>query len=54
MTAASLVSKLPVDEEWITVPARVGDARVRLIRPPGATGTLPVIVHTAAHLSVRR
>src|SRR3954451_18264557 len=39
------VSKLPVDEEWITVPAHVGDVRVRIIRPPGATGTLPVIVY---------
>ena len=39
------VSKLPVDEEWITVPAQVGDARVRLIKPQGATGTLPVIVY---------
>jgi acetyl esterase/lipase len=39
------VSKLPVDEEWITVPAQVGDARVRIIKPQGATGTLPVIVY---------
>lgn len=39
------VSKLPVDEEWITVPAQVGDARVRIIRPQGATGELPVIVY---------
>ena len=39
------VSKLPVDEEWITVPAPVGDARVRVIKPPGATGMLPVIVY---------
>ncbi len=39
------VSKLPVDEEWITVPAPVGDVRVRLIKPPGATGMLPVIVY---------
>jgi acetyl esterase len=39
------VSKLPVDEEWITVPAQVGDVRVRIIRPRGATGTLPVIVY---------
>jgi acetyl esterase len=39
------VSKLPVDEEWITVPAEVGDVRVRLVRPQGATGTLPVIVY---------
>src|SRR5215475_3984026 len=39
------VSKLPVDEEWITVPAQVGDARVRIVRPQGTTGTLPVIVY---------
>src|SRR6516164_6919173 len=39
------VCKLPVDEEWITAPAQVGDARVRLIKPQGATGTLPVIVY---------
>ena len=39
------VDKLPVDEEWITVPAPVGDARVRLIKPPGVTGVLPVIVY---------
>ena len=39
------VSMLPVDEEWITVPAPVGDARVRLIKPPGATGMLPAIVY---------
>src|SRR3954462_13656692 len=29
------VSKLPVDEEWIGVPAQVGDVRVRIIRPQG-------------------
>jgi acetyl esterase len=39
------ISMLPVDEEWITVPAPVGDARVRLIKPPEATGMLPVIVY---------
>jgi acetyl esterase len=39
------VSKLPVDEEWITVPAAVGDARVRVIKPSGVTGMLPVIVY---------
>src|SRR4051812_10579436 len=36
---------LPVDEEWVTVPASVGDARVRLIRPFGAEGLLPVILY---------
>jgi acetyl esterase len=39
------IDKLPVDEEWITVPADVGDARVRIIRPAGATGVLPVIIY---------
>jgi acetyl esterase/lipase len=39
------INKLPVDEEWITVPAQVGDVRVRLIKPQGATGMLPVIVY---------
>jgi acetyl esterase len=39
------VEKLPIDEEWITVPAAVGDVRVRIIKPQGATGTLPVVVY---------
>jgi acetyl esterase len=39
------ISKLPVDEEWITVPAPVGDVRVGIIKPQGATGMLPVIVY---------
>jgi len=39
------VSKPPVDEEWITVPAQAGDVRVRIIRPRGAAGLLPVIVY---------
>src|SRR5215472_120559 len=39
------VSKLPVDEEWITVPSPAGEARVRIIKPRGATGLLPVNVY---------
>jgi len=39
------VEKLPVDEEWISVPSDSGDARVRLIKPEGAKGSLPVIVY---------
>jgi acetyl esterase len=39
------ISKLPVDEEWITVPSPAGDVRVRIIKPQGATGMLPVIVY---------
>jgi acetyl esterase len=42
---AAPVDKLPIEEEWITVPADVGDARVRIIRPVGRSGTLPVIVY---------
>jgi acetyl esterase/lipase len=36
---------LPIDEEWVTVLAPVGDVRVRIVRPAGAAGTLPVIVY---------
>ena len=42
---AGPIDKLPVDEEWITVPAGVGDARVRIIKPAGHAGTLPVILY---------
>jgi acetyl esterase/lipase len=36
------IEKLPVEERWITVPAEVGDVRVRIVRPYDAVGTLPV------------
>jgi acetyl esterase/lipase len=39
------VEKLDVDEKWITVPAQVGDVRVRIVRPVGSTGVLPVILY---------
>lgn len=40
------IDKLPVAEDkWITVPAEVGDVRVRIIKPEGATGLLPVILY---------
>ncbi|MGW0557111.1 alpha/beta hydrolase [Streptomyces sp. NPDC002926] len=39
------IDKLPVDEEWITVPASVGDVQVRIVKPKGATGTLPVVLY---------
>ena len=42
---AKPVEKLPIDEEWITVPSPYGDARVRLIRPHGSRDTLPAIVY---------
>ncbi|MBE8475635.1 alpha/beta hydrolase [Streptomyces justiciae] len=34
-----------VDEEWITVPAEVGDVRVRIVKPAGTTGVLPVVLY---------
>jgi acetyl esterase len=42
---AASVDKLPVDEEWMTVPAAVGDVRVRIVRPKGLDGPLPVVVY---------
>ena len=42
---AAPAGELPVDEEWITVPAAVGDVRVRIVRPQGTSGTLPVVVY---------
>jgi acetyl esterase len=39
------VSMAPIDEEWITVPSPAGDVRVRIIKPQGITGMLPVIVY---------
>lgn len=42
---AAPIGKLPVEDEWVTVPAPVGDVRVRIVRPAGRTGTLPVIVY---------
>ncbi|MDX6297220.1 MAG: acetyl esterase, partial [Nocardioidaceae bacterium] len=32
---AGPIDKPDVEEEWILVPAAVGDVRVRLVRPPG-------------------
>jgi acetyl esterase len=46
---AAPIDKLPVDDRWITVPAEVGDVRVRIVRPPDDEGTLPVILPTQRH-----
>ncbi|MFE2249834.1 alpha/beta hydrolase [Streptomyces lavendulae] len=36
----------PVDEEWTVVPGGpTGEVRTRIVRPRGATGTLPVILY---------
>ncbi|MFD4586848.1 alpha/beta hydrolase [Streptomyces sp. NPDC058434] len=43
---AAPVDKVEVGEDkWITVPADVGNVRVRLIKPLGAEGPLPVILY---------
>src|SRR6478736_2618695 len=42
---AAPIGKLPVEDRWVTVPAAVGDVRVRIVRPTGAEGTLPVILY---------
>jgi acetyl esterase len=42
---AAPIDKLPVKDRWITVPADVGDVRVRIVRPPDAEGMLPVILY---------
>ena len=36
---------LDVDEKWIVVPAAVGDVRVRIVKPAGSTGPLPVVLY---------
>jgi acetyl esterase len=42
---AAPIDKLPVEDRWVTVPAEVGDVRVRIVRPPDTAGTLPVILY---------
>jgi acetyl esterase len=42
---AQPIEKLRVDERWITVPSDVGEVRVRIVRPPDVTGTLPAILY---------
>src|SRR5690606_29515216 len=34
-----------VQDEWITVAAEVGDVRVRIVKPTGATGPPPVVLY---------
>jgi acetyl esterase/lipase len=39
------VAKPDVEEKWITVPADVGDVRVRIVKPVGGEGRLPVVLY---------
>lgn len=42
---AAPVAKPDVDETWHTVPAEAGYVRVRVVKPPGANGMLPVVLY---------
>ncbi|MFJ4633625.1 alpha/beta hydrolase [Streptomyces sp. NPDC088847] len=42
---AQPVEKPDVDDKWLTVPAEVGDVRVRIVKPVGSVGPLPVILY---------
>jgi acetyl esterase/lipase len=39
------IDKPDVDESWIIVPAEVGDVRVRIVRPAGATDPAPTVLY---------
>lgn len=42
---AGPIDAVDADERWVTVPAEVGDVRVRILRPKGVSGTLPIILY---------
>ena len=42
---AEPIAKPDIGETWITVPAEVGDVPVRIVKPLGATGPLPVVLY---------
>jgi acetyl esterase len=42
---AAPIDKPDVDEKWITVRAEIGDVRVRIVKPVGASGALPAILY---------
>ena len=42
---AAPIAKPDVDETWITVPAAVGDVRVRIVKPVGTVGQLPAVLY---------
>ncbi|MCX4461909.1 alpha/beta hydrolase [Streptomyces sp. NBC_01340] len=41
---AAPVAKLDVEEKWITVPAEVGDVRVRIVKPVGGQDMLSAVL----------
>ncbi|MFJ6087894.1 alpha/beta hydrolase [Streptomyces sp. NPDC092369] len=42
---AQPVDKPDVDDKWLTVPAEVGDVKVRIVKPVSSAGSLPVILY---------
>ena len=42
---AAPIDKLDVEDRWLTVTSEVGDVPVRIVRPPGTVGPLPVILY---------
>lgn len=42
---ASPTTKPDIDEEWISVPADVGQVRVRIVKPTGSAVALPVVLY---------
>ncbi|MET7861645.1 alpha/beta hydrolase [Streptomyces sp. NPDC005318] len=42
---AAPIEKPEVWEKWVTVPAEVGDVAVRIVKPAGARGVLPVVLY---------
>jgi acetyl esterase len=42
---AAPIAKPDVADKWITVPAQVGDVRVRIVKPVDAIGVLPTILY---------
>lgn len=42
---AAPIRKPDVDEKWLTVPADVGDVKVRLVKPVDAASTLPTVLY---------
>jgi acetyl esterase len=39
------ISMPDIDESWVNLPSAFGDFDVRIVRPPGSTGPLPVILY---------
>jgi acetyl esterase len=42
---AAPTARPEIDETWIAVPADVGDVRVRIVKPVGATALLPTVLY---------